>query len=310
MKKEKNFLDYFFLLRPTIQVALWTFYFIGVYLAFRDEKSLKFLNIDFNLKVYYILFAYSLLMGGVYILNQITDIETDKINKKLFLLPEKIISLKESYILVVLCIISGFLMVLLNFKVQKIIVILFIVSFILGYLYSSKPFHFKGKPFLDLLSNVIGYSIVAPIIGYLSIRDSLPDFKIFLPYIFSMAAIFINTTILDYNGDKKIGLKTTGVFLGIKLSLFLSTLFISLGLLFALFNRDNLAIYTTGYSLIFFFLSFLFKKENYVMWSVKYTSPFVTLVVGLFFLPFLIICFLTLILSIIYYKKRFKYTIV
>jgi len=310
MKKKSIFIDYLFLLRPTIQVALWTFYFIGVYLGYRDYKELKIFNFNFDFKVYYILFAYSLLMGGIYILNQITDIETDRLNKKLFLLPEGIISVKNAYITFVIVVLVGFTMVFFNFRVQKTIIVLFIISFIMGYLYSAKPFYFKSRPFLDLFSNVVGYAFVASLIGYLSVNDSIPNFTIFLPYIFSMAAIFINTTILDYEGDKKVGLKTTGIFLGIKSSLILSTIFMLLAFIFGFYYKDFLAIITTSYSLIFFIISLIFRKEKFIKWSVMYTSPFVSFLLGIIFPYFLILCALTLVISIIYYKERFKYNII
>lgn len=310
MKKKTLFIDYIFLLRPTIQVALWTFYFVGVYLGYKEDADIKFFNFVFNFKIYYILFAYSLLMGGVYILNQITDIETDRMNKKLFILPEGVISVKNAYKTFIIVVLAGFLMIFFNFRIQKIILNLFIISFIMGYLYSAKPFYFKSRPFLDLFSNVIGYALVASLIGYLSVKNSFPRLVIFLPYIFSMAAIFINTTILDYEGDKKVGLKTTGIFLGIKTSLFVSTFFMILGLISGFFNKDVLAMLTTSYSTFFFMISLVLKKEKYVKWSVMYTSPFVSLVLGLIFPYFLLLCVFTLFISLLYYKKRFNHNII
>ncbi|MEO0298510.1 MAG: UbiA family prenyltransferase [candidate division WOR-3 bacterium] len=309
MKKKTLFIDYIFLLRPTIQVALWTFYFIGVYLGYREEGNIKFFNFVFNFRTYYILLAYSLLMGGVYILNQITDIETDRMNKKLFILPERIISVKNAYTTFIFVVLIGFFMIFFNFKIQKTILNLFIISFIMGYLYSAKPFYFKSRPFLDLFSNVFGYALIASMIGYLSVKNSFPQLIIFIPYMFSMAAIFINTTILDYEGDRKVGLKTTGILLGIKTSLFVSTFFMILALVSGIYNKDTLAIVTTSYSLIFFIISLFFRNEKYVKWSVMFTSPFVSFILGLIFPYFLLLCAFTLFLSLIYYKKRFNYNI-
>lgn len=310
MKKKTFFIDYIFLLRPTIQVALWTFYFVGVYLGCKENQNIKFFNFTFDFKIYYILLAYSLLMGGIYILNQITDIETDRINKKLFILPEGIVSIKNAYITFVIVVLVGFFMIFFNFKIQKVILNLFLISFIMGYLYSAKPFYFKSKPLLDLFSNVIGYAFIASLIGYLSVKNNFPKLIIFLPYMLSMAAIFINTTILDYEGDKNVGLKTAGIFLGIKNSLFISTFFMILALVFSIYNRDLIAIVTTSYSVVFFIISLVLRKEKYVKWSVMFTSPFVSFILGLIFPYFLLLCVLTLFGSLVYYKKRFNYNIV
>ncbi|MEO0288502.1 MAG: UbiA family prenyltransferase [candidate division WOR-3 bacterium] len=310
MKKKTLIIDYIFLLRPTIQVALWTFYFVGVYLACREDRNLKFFNFAFNFKTYYILLAYSLLMGGIYILNQITDIETDRMNRKLFILPEGIVSIKNAYITFISVVLLGFFMIFFNFKIEKTILNLFIISFIMGYLYSAKPFYFKSRPFLDLFSNVIGYAFVASLIGYFSVKDSFPKLIIFLPYMFSMAAIFINTTILDYEGDRNAGLKTTGIFLGIKISLLASTFLMILALITGIHNRDILAIITTSYSLVFFVISSILRTDKYVKWSVMFTSPFVSFILGLIFPYFLLLCALTLFVSILYYRKRFNYNII
>lgn len=125
-----------------------------------------------------------------------------------------------------------------------------------------------------------------------------------------MAAIFINTTILDYEGDKKVGLKTTGIFLGIKISLILSTIFMLFAFIFGFYYKDYLAIVTTSYSLVFFLISSLFRKEKFIKWSVMFTSPFVSFSLGIIFPYFLFLCILTLLMSIIYYRKRFKYNII
>ena len=49
---------------------------------------------------------YTMIMGAVYIVNQITYIETDRINNKLFILPKGLVSVRAAYVEIV-CLIGG-----------------------------------------------------------------------------------------------------------------------------------------------------------------------------------------------------------
>ncbi|GAI30645.1 unnamed protein product, partial [marine sediment metagenome] len=131
-----------------ILIPCWNFLLIGSYLA-RGKGG-------FTVEIILGLIIYTFIMGGVYILNQIMDIETDRINKKLFLLSEGYIPVRYAYIeMVVLWILA----ILLSLKLSVIFLIFIGISLIIGVFYSLPPIKLKGKPILDTVSNGIGYDV-------------------------------------------------------------------------------------------------------------------------------------------------------
>jgi 4-hydroxybenzoate polyprenyltransferase len=197
-------MDYIMLLRPSLFLPLWIFFLLGAYFG-KGEISLK---------AVVVFVIYTLLMGGIYILNQIVDRDSDRRNEKLFLLSEDYIPLRNAYIEMV----SLFVLSILgSFFLDKHIFTAFLISFLMGVTYSVPPFETKGKPFLDIFWNASGYGLIAFVVGWLS--ASLPSGSMLIhgiPYFFAVAAVFVNTTIPDIEGDREEGKITTGVFIGKK----------------------------------------------------------------------------------------------
>ncbi|RKZ26370.1 hypothetical protein DRQ20_03110 [bacterium] len=287
------FWDYIFLIRPTLLVPVWTFFLIGY--ARGGGEGRFFLSI----------FAYSLLMGGVYILNQIVDRETDRINKKLFLLSEGIIPLKHAWCEMIVLFVAS---LTLSFLFPVPYRIFFFISFIFGILYSAPPARFKGRPLLDLFSNAFGYGVLNFGIGYLTSGEF--TWKIFLyslPYFFAVGGVFINTTIPDIPGDREAGEITTGVWLGEKKCLFLSTIFIFISLVLSIILKDILCLIAASVSLPLFLYALLRPSRKSVLISIRIGAPILTLAVC-FLYPLFFPVLLLLYLSMrIYYKKRFNY---
>jgi len=308
MNKNRVF-DYIFLLRPSIMVAVWTFFFAGVYIGYKMNDQVIFWS-RYNLAhILYTLFLYTLLMGGAYVLNQIVDVDTDRINNKLFILSGGHISIRNAYIYMTILYFASLLPVFIDKTFSINLKLLFIFSFAMGILYSSKPFSFKRRPFLDLIANALGYGYVAVIIGYESTgyRFYYSESLIALPYLFAMAAVFINTTLLDYDGDKEVNALTTGVFLGKKKASILSAVFMSAALLTGVINRDIVAASASFPSLILFIICALSPDKKKILISVKYSSPIMTVILCVIFPYFLFMCIAVLISMKIYYKKRFNY---
>ena len=121
-----------------------------IYLPFNTIHQINF----FHLSVVLVLFA--MVMGSTFILNQLADKKSDKINSKLFLISNNHISTKNAIIEVIILI--GLSMVfgyLIDIKLFIIFTLFFILT---GYLYNFKPFEFKNKPWPSLFSNAL-YSI-------------------------------------------------------------------------------------------------------------------------------------------------------
>jgi 4-hydroxybenzoate polyprenyltransferase len=298
----RRLFDYLFILRPLILIPVWNFLLIGSYLA-RGQGG-------FSGDIFIGLLIYSCIMGGVYILNQIMDRETDKANKKLFLISEGHVLITHAYIEMAVLWIIG---ILLSLRYGSIFIIAVVISIILGVMYSLPPVKLKGKPVLDMLANAFGYGMVNCMIGWLLVSSYSTDmFYRFFPYVLSISAVFVNTTVVDMEGDKQAGECTTAVLLGIPTVYILSTLCMAGAILWAYVNRDIVCLIPACISFpLFVYLLFdvlRFHRVNRKLTIASFRLPgllFTLMTVYLY--PFYAVFIVTLVIAMrIYYKKRFN----
>ena len=299
-----NPFDYFFILRPLILIPAWNFLLIGSFLASRNGS----ITLDVALG----LVIYTFVLGGVYILNQLMDIETDRLNKKLFLLSRGYVTVKAAYIETALL---WLLAVILSVKFGTLFVFLIMLSILLGVLYSLPPIKLKGKPFLDTLANGFGYGMINFAVGWLLFRDfEWSIFLRFLPYFLSICAVFINTTIVDIEGDRKTHEVTTGVLLGPRLSHVLSTVIMAAAVVIAFGQRDYIClipaavsfplfVYTTGYA-------WIHNRINRAATIASFRLPglIFTVITAVLFPAYFIVLVVVLVAMRLYYKQRFGIT--
>lgn len=293
--------DYFFILRPLILIPCWNFLLIGSYLA--QGKG------GFTVEIILGLIIYTFIMGGVYILNQIMDIETDRINKKLFLLSEGYIPVKYAYIeMVVLWILA----ILLSLKFSVIFLIFIGISLVIGVFYSLPPIKLKGKPILDTVSNGIGYGVINFSIGWLLFRSfEWSMFYRFLPYFLSISAVFINTTIVDIEGDRRAKEFTTAIFLGENIAYIISAILMIGAIIVAFALKDFICLIPAAVSLPLFIYvavhSFVKNRVHRKLTIASFRLPglLFTLITALLY-PLYFLCLIVVLLGMrIYYKKRF-----
>lgn len=299
-------LDFFFFMRPVILVPLWSFILIG----YHHSHNLVHLDSLFHLKLSFQLIIKSvlstLIMGSIYIINQIYDRETDALNRKLFFIPGNIITLKQAklqiFILLIVFILGIFL-----FKLDLYFTLFNLLLLILGLCYSIPPLQFKSRPGLDLLVNTVGYGWLAFFIGWTADKSlSQEMFILSLPYFIFMAAVYINTTLVDIEGDLSSGLSTTGVYFG-KNNAPLISLFIVLLTLIISFMQNNWIIFSiVGISLPLFVRACLKKNRKEFLISVQVPGWLFVIFLGLIYpYYFLFIVFIYL-LTKFYYKNRFN----
>lgn len=299
-----NLFDYFFILRPLILIPSWNFLLIGSYLA--DQQGRFTVNIILGLIVY------TAVMGGAYILNQLTDIETDRLNEKLFLLTGGFVSVRAAYTEMAILWIAA---LLLSLRFGWLFLLFILVSIVMGIMYSVPPVKLKGKPVLDTLANGIGYGMINFAVGWLVVSSFEPSmFLRFAPYVLSISAVFINTTIVDIEGDRRAGENTTGVFLGPKLSGVVSTLIMTAAIVVAYLQRDYICLvpaavswplftYSAGYSL---FKGGISRKATIA--SFRLPGLLFTVITAVLYPIYFIILLALLFFMRLYYKKRFGMT--
>lgn len=296
--------DYLFLLRPLLWVPVWVFLFIGYMYGARIE--LFSISLILPKKFWFTLITYTFLMSSTYIVNQIVDRESDRINRKLFLIPNGIISVRNATIYAVFL---GIVSLILSFFIGgPVLLFLYFVSLVMGLLYSIPPIQTKGKPFLDIIFNGIGYGCVAFIVGWsVAERINLHSLTVSFGYFLLVSAVFVNTTIPDIPGDRRSGKITTGVFLGKRLALLFSSLLFVFSLVYAFLEMDILIIVPSIFGAIFSVLSLWDNTEDMILTKVSYRLPAVLfiLLVSVKFPTFLLLNLILLFALRKYYKERF-----
>ncbi len=298
MEKRKSLFDYIFLLRPTLLIPVWTFLLLGYYRAIEEPRS----HWGVGPRFFLAFLLYSGLMGGLYILNQIVDRETDRANKKLFLVSEGYVPLRFAYLEMVALFALAFL---LSLQFPLSFVVFICLSFGLGMAYSLPPLKLKGRPILDLLSNSLGYGLLNFAVGWLTVRPLSGEmFLRSLPYVFSVGAVFVNTTVPDIPGDQKAGDRTTGVLLGMRRALILSSILLSCAAIGSLFLRDWVCLAASLWSLPLFIRSAIRADLKSCFQSMRIGAPSLVVLTGVLFPPFLILLLLAFFSMRVYYKQR------
>ena len=107
------------------------------------------------------------------------------------------------------------LAVFISLFISPIFSLFVIICIILSIFYSAPPFRLKERPGLDLLTNAIASGILCTMAGW-SIIKPIPDFPFLWGIIsfFGVGAIYLPTTIIDFDPDVKKGVKTIATYVG------------------------------------------------------------------------------------------------
>ncbi len=204
-------LDFIFILRPTVVVGMWVFFFAGAALAARASGaslSLFFPSGDVLLGFG----AMTAVLGGGCLLNQISDVETDRVNEKLFFLPRGIISMRAAWVeLAVAWVLAAALAAPLSPGFRVVLA----ASLLLNVTYSAPPVRAKSHCPWDMVWNGLGFGFVSAAAGWASVALLTPVIiPLGLTYTLAVAGVTASTTVLDVEGDRAEGLKTTAAVLG------------------------------------------------------------------------------------------------
>jgi chlorophyll synthase len=302
--------DYVAILRPLLLIPVWTMLLLGYYKGPGVGMTHGPFILRPDSKILITIFLYSLLMGAVYILNQISDSHADEVNGKLYLVAQGYMKEKNLKIQIVILSLLSVIIALLRFP--RTYVYLMLLSIVLGILYSVPPFRLKGRPLLDLLANAFGFGVVAFAVGWTA--TSAFSAKLILeclPYVICISAAFINTTIPDIKGDVQNGDITTGAFLGIRRSCILSTFLVSAVPLISLLLRDFVCLTASVLSLPFFVYMTVCNwnerspRISAITLATKASLLILSLLVAVFIPFYFVLLIPTLLLMKVYYKMRF-----
>ncbi len=260
------------------------------------------------------LIGFSLIAASNYVINQIVDIESDRLNGKLFLLPNGILSVRLAWIVAISCSVAGLIIGFVFFDIWM--ALLYCAGLVLGVLYNLPPASLKNKAWGGMFANLFGHGIITYLVGWYAARYSMPEstaslnaalFSSFSPGL-ANAAVFITTTIADIDGDKKVGKKTFAVLYGQRKTAFAAALLCAGTLIISFYLPHNewvMVIPTIISLFLFTFLSFKPGRKQ-AFRAFKWPVFLLTASVTCFAPVYGILIIVTFLISRHYYRWRFN----
>lgn len=202
--------DFVFFTRPLLLLVSTTFFFAGA--ANGLESPLEALTLRFLAAAGPNLLLLVLVIASAFVINQVYDVESDKLNEKNFHIARGLVSRREA---IVFSAALGIAALLVALTLPDPARGLGIAGLALGVAYSVPPLRLKARPVADMLANGLGFGLLAFALGWLALLPWGQDLLLrAAPYTAAMCAIFLNTTISDEAGDRSAGDRTTCVVIG------------------------------------------------------------------------------------------------
>lgn len=214
----------------------------------------------------------------IYGINDIFDGDTDEFNPKKEDKEHRLEPEDRSWLryLVFACLALGIGLALLasNYKASM----LFLLFLFLAWAYSSLPFRFKAKPFIDAISNV-HYAVIGFVAYTLISGDYPPGWVVVSAWCWT-ASMHIFSAIPDIESDSRAGLKTTAVLLGAKKSLILCAVLWVVPVVFFITHYDNvsLSLLASVYPAVSLMLLFNPNRIHKVYWWFPYINGVIGLI--------------------------------
>ncbi len=261
MSRKADLWDYVMLLRPTLMMPVWMFMFYGHYSA--KFRNLLGFDLPFSPRFWLAMLSLTLISATAYIVNQIFDIDTDRINRKLFLLPDGIISIRAAWLYTAGLSAVGLILALYLGGTAFLILL---TIWITGFLYSVPPFRFKGKPIIDMIWNGLGYGFLTFLLGYWSVSGSIDGKALVstIPYVLAVFGVYAETTIADIEGDRRDGAVTIGVLIGDRATAWVGTIMMLLSAATALVLSDMMAFIPAVLTLVLFAKALLKSGDEFL----------------------------------------------
>lgn len=291
-----SILDHVFVMRPMLHLPVWTITILGFY-AFEQSS-------EYNISLLTALAVVSGLSAAAFLLNQIYDIDSDRVNNKLHFLPRQYVRVGTAWVMfILLTSVSLILAVLISIKVALVSLLIML----LGILYSVPPAALKNRAWPAAFANGLGPGALAFILGYCAAGGSSVSAAVHsLPYFSAVIAVYIGTTIPDIEGDKKSGKLTIGIIYGQKESRHLIMIFYVLSVLAGLIVHDRLFLIAALISLPFYIRLADKKTDRSIILAVKISILSLSFVVFGIYPLYAIFVVLLILFTRAYYQGRFR----
>lgn len=264
------------------------------------EYPLWIMNYDVSTLLVFL--GITLLCSGTFIINQITDKESDAKNQKLFLIGKYIEIKKAQQFSNVISIMGMLLLVLGNLILVPLGVTIYILW---GITYNKSPFEWKKHPYLGILTNIV-IGIILFLIGWLQVSgingiEISNLISLMTPYILCFTAVSLMTNIPDIKGDASESANTFSVKFGRRTTTIIATLIVIVAFYLSYKNSDPIAS-TASLSSIPFFVFALFRNlDKDILRAIRYP------IFLLNFFVFAVYPWLFVSVFIIYYISKYYY---
>jgi 4-hydroxybenzoate polyprenyltransferase len=306
-----KYLDYFFVTRPILFFPGWSTLLAGFLVSSRETRwpwwhSETFFQFHWwNGAIVISMLAFMAAMGASFILTQLQDVESDRKNRKLFLIGEEHIPLsnaiKESFFLIGLALVLGSL---LNWSTFFLLAFFILIT---GYLYNYPPFQYKNTAIMGLILNML-MGWIAFALGWVLIQPLNGEFLRFsLPYLALNTGLYFLTTIPDMDGDRSTGKHTFPVRFGIPTTILACEISFFLSLILAWWNRDALILTIDLLTLPWMILLAIRRDLTAVIKTVKMAIFFFSILICLKFPLYFVLVASIFFLTRFYYRERFQF---
>ncbi|MCK6619753.1 MAG: UbiA family prenyltransferase [Calditrichaceae bacterium] len=303
-----KFLDYVYLTRPILFFPGWTTLIAGYFCAAGESRSGfpvpgNVIPVFWNASLVLAMIALGCAMGGGAVLNQLKDIDSDRRNRKLFLLGDGFVPVRRGYILSVFLIGASLLLAIpLGWEIVAVVISGILIA---GYVYNFPPFNLKNYPLGGLWANmamgwlvfVVGWLLVAPF----NVRMLASS----LPYLLYNTGLYLLTTLPDMAGDAAAKKITLPVRYGFRNTLRLSGVAFILALAVSALQGEGFLFLVILAAAPFFIRALVRETVPAIIIGVKMGIFFFSIGICVKFPPFLGMIALAYFVTRMYYQKRF-----
>ncbi|MCH7691461.1 MAG: UbiA family prenyltransferase [candidate division Zixibacteria bacterium] len=293
-------LDYIFAARPMLLLPVWSIFLVALH--YHHELAEK----TFSWPDLLILSCLTILTAGAYYINQVFDIESDKLNSKLGFLQKRLVS---AGILMAMYIIFSVLALSAAVFISTTLFIIFLQLLLLSFVYSAPPFRLKDRAVSGLFANAYSFGFLIPI----SVMPLITQHSAGLmgwdnPFYFflSVMGVHILTTIPDIKGDKAAGKKTIGLILPLRVALLSAFMSFGGAALVAHYSNFLPLMIIAVISATLALTALVSTNLQIILAAAKIPILLLTLLAGYFYPIYFLFVVALLFLTRAYYKKRFN----
>ncbi len=293
-------LDYIFAARPMLLLPVWSIFLVALHYHHElAEKTFSWLDL-------LILSCLTILTVAAYYINQVFDIESDKINSKLGFLQKRLVS---AGILMAMYIIFSVLALSVAVFISTALFIIFLQLLLLSFVYSAPPFRLKDRPISGLFANAYSFGFLIPmsVMPLITLHNAgLMGWDNPLYFFLSVMGVHILTTIPDIKGDQAAAKKTIGLILPLRVALLAALISFGGAALVAQYSNFLPLMIIAVISATLALIALVTANLHIILAAAKIPILLLTLLAGYFYPIYFLFVVALLFLTRAYYKRRFN----